>query len=621
MEILNLNECASFNFLAQSSKRKAKSHSVKLKVFNFELWFYALHFTLFAILASLYFFISPAAQAAVGPNWIEQWGITWTFDKNISTDGAGDTYQYGQFVNGDYWIKGPVNIISINPPCHVTVAGEKDKGGRDYTVGTIINGSMLNPSPGSSHGYASHILGYSAQLNVALDVPLEIQTGSLISTQSKVMGSGQGDVSGVQFASVLTVLASAPNAGSFRPPYCGTTKTVSFNKSVFDKPGKGYSLLLSLPHADAPALSELATISNWFARPWIDHVGSFQGRLIHPVDNMVEYGAAMHNYISFAAIALHLNYTNAQKESLLVNYVQLGIDFYGIVQAGGTGNWVCDGGHSQGRKWPIIFAGLMLGDEGMQAIGEKSGDYLYSAKPGGGNYGPGETTAPPDYIYFGEDDQTFYVAQLDIDITNSSAFNPDYRDTEKIPYSGGDLGLPEWGIRHALWPQASNKWLPTIYRSVVGPSFAGTALAALMMTQFDKNGRAVSGAKLLWNHDAYFDYVDRWVGLTNIGGELYGSDSGVSSFVRTVWATYRADYGPIWPDKGVVMYGDISADSALSAYDAALCARIAVGLDAYPTGDNLTKVDVSGDGFVTAYDAALIAQKAVGLITKFPVES
>ncbi len=58
-----------------------------------------------------------------------------------------------------------------------------------------------------------------------------------------------------------------------------------------------------------------------------------------------------------------------------------------------------------------------------------------------------------------------------------------------------------------------------------------------------------------------------------------------------------------------------------SAYDAALAARIAVGLDAYPTGDNLTKADVSGDGFVTAYDAALIAQKAVGLISKFPVES
>ncbi|MCU0666914.1 MAG: right-handed parallel beta-helix repeat-containing protein, partial [Candidatus Omnitrophica bacterium] len=67
-----------------------------------------------------------------------------------------------------------------------------------------------------------------------------------------------------------------------------------------------------------------------------------------------------------------------------------------------------------------------------------------------------------------------------------------------------------------------------------------------------------------------------------------------------------------------VILGDISGDSALSAYDAALAARIAVGLD--ELGDKLTVADVSGDKQVTAYDAALIAQRAVGLISKFPVE-
>jgi hypothetical protein len=76
------------------------------------------------------------------------------------------------------------------------------------------------------------------------------------------------------------------------------------------------------------------------------------------------------------------------------------------------------------------------------------------------------------------------------------------------------------------------------------------------------------------------------------------------------------EYAPV-----TIIYGDVSGDSALSAYDAALAARIAVGLDVYPTGDNLIKADVSGDKQVTAYDAALIAQKAVGLIVKFPVES
>jgi hypothetical protein len=69
-----------------------------------------------------------------------------------------------------------------------------------------------------------------------------------------------------------------------------------------------------------------------------------------------------------------------------------------------------------------------------------------------------------------------------------------------------------------------------------------------------------------------------------------------------------------------IIFGDLSGDSALTAYDAALAARIAVGLDAYPAGDKLTIADVSGDKQVTAYDAALIAQRVVGLIDRFPVE-
>jgi hypothetical protein len=73
------------------------------------------------------------------------------------------------------------------------------------------------------------------------------------------------------------------------------------------------------------------------------------------------------------------------------------------------------------------------------------------------------------------------------------------------------------------------------------------------------------------------------------------------------------------PSEAAVLYGDVSGDSEISAYDAALTARLAVGLDEL-TPDKLQKADVSGDGEVSAYDAALIAQRAVGLITKFPVE-
>jgi hypothetical protein len=67
------------------------------------------------------------------------------------------------------------------------------------------------------------------------------------------------------------------------------------------------------------------------------------------------------------------------------------------------------------------------------------------------------------------------------------------------------------------------------------------------------------------------------------------------------------------------LYGDVSGDSSISAYDASLAAQYAVGLITL-TSTQIQKADVTGDSSVSAYDASLIAQKAVGLITKFPVE-
>jgi hypothetical protein len=79
------------------------------------------------------------------------------------------------------------------------------------------------------------------------------------------------------------------------------------------------------------------------------------------------------------------------------------------------------------------------------------------------------------------------------------------------------------------------------------------------------------------------------------------------------------DLGAYEYDSSNVTYGDVSGDSEISAYDAALTARLAVGLDEL-TPEKLRLADVNGDAEVSAYDAALIAQYAVGLISKFPVE-
>jgi hypothetical protein len=48
------------------------------------------------------------------------------------------------------------------------------------------------------------------------------------------------------------------------------------------------------------------------------------------------------------------------KEKLTIEMIQRGIDLYGLAMAGGS--WNVGGGHSSGRKWPILFASIMLND-------------------------------------------------------------------------------------------------------------------------------------------------------------------------------------------------------------------------------------------------------------------
>lgn len=443
---------------------------------------------------------------------VSQFGITWTFDRD---------YIVGQFANGDYWVVGPVTIIGIDPP-----SVEID--------GRVINGSMVNPSPrlGKVQGYDSTIYGnyarvgdYDPNLNVArpnglaltISNPLILQPNcSVVSTISTPETDGSTQL---KTAAVLTVLDRRAPEGSFRPPYAGTDKTIKFNKNQLK-----YSLLASLkPVPGPPSLTE---VERYFERPWLDHIPSWLGRYQHPVDNMPDYGREIATQVGIAALMLNLNFTSQDKETLLIRFVQLGIDLYGIIQDGGRNNWVNNGGHASGRKFPILFAGLVLDNPDMKNIGEKSGDYLYSE-----GYGPGNE--PPDYIHFGEDDQTFYVTQADVDITHSPQWRTDSRDAQQIPYETKDIGLPEWGIVHANRPESCNKYWGAYYRQCcVANAWAGFILAAHIMEES-------ASAWTLWNHQALFDYQDRYM-------QVEGQWRRTSRFVEAMWDAYRAEYDPVW---------------------------------------------------------------------------
>ena len=136
---------------------------------------------------------------------------------------------------------------------------------------------------------------------------------------------------------------------------------------------------------------------------------------------------------------------------------------------------------------------------------------------------------------FGEDGQTFYVTQADIDRTH----DPDLRGCYLEEYQATDLGLPEWGIVHSNDPTADNKAWCAVYRECcTANAWAGFVLAAQIMH-----------AKEIWDHPALFDYQDRYMALETPGEWTRCWDG----FTETMWDTYRASYGPLWP--GVELHG------------------------------------------------------------------
>ncbi|MFC1631142.1 LamG-like jellyroll fold domain-containing protein [Candidatus Omnitrophota bacterium] len=68
-----------------------------------------------------------------------------------------------------------------------------------------------------------------------------------------------------------------------------------------------------------------------------------------------------------------------------------------------------------------------------------------------------------------------------------------------------------------------------------------------------------------------------------------------------------------------ILYGDVSENGDVSAYDASLAAQYAVGSITL-TASQITKADVTGNGDVSATDASWIARKAVNPDVEFPVE-
>jgi hypothetical protein len=397
-------------------------------------------------------------------NSVSYQGFTWTFSSDRPT---------GTFVNGEPYVIGPVTVTSISPAWN----------GSD-------NGSMVNPIPESRNGFTSRPDGsfsktqppfiyYDATKNAALQLPITLQAGSVLAS-SKTVNSYPNYTEAI---AVLTVLSAAPPAGSFRPGPYGTNRTVRFNKTQIN-----WSLLKNYaPVSGAPSKAEINSLMP--ALPWWEWAGIYYAGHLMPINNIAAgnsgngqpstYGREIARKWGLVGLWLNTNQPIADKERIVIQAIQCGIDLHSYLSNGGT--LYPDGGHKCGRKLPLVMAAAMLNDPDLKAMaGSKN--------------------------VFQEDAQTWFITQQDV---GRSLRPPNETWTQS------QVGMAEWGIRHSWLPYEDDSRFDggTPYRHVVWPNMGGPVLAAELM-----------GLQSTWNHPAIFAYNER-----------YKNARGLGTFVNNMW--------------------------------------------------------------------------------------
>ncbi|HUT00991.1 MAG TPA: hypothetical protein VM031_00945, partial [Phycisphaerae bacterium] len=398
---------------------------------------------------------------------VSQYGITWTFQKPA---------RVGQFVNGDWYVVGPVTVEAIDPkPLYgeEVPKRELDRMDKERKVEQRVrNGFMLNPPAAMKVAYDSGVRNWFDP-SLIQKPPVAMKPGdSLVSTISmpknlilhaqlrNKIERGMDDSSPIRTAAVLTCVGAPQPADAFRPAFCDRRARVYLARNLKRE-------LLPNAAASQSVPKTLGLFIRFTQRPW---VGTCFFGFEEPVENMPQYGMEYGRVSGVCALLLCTDFKPEQKEPLLANYVQIGIDLGGMVRAGHPG-WTGWGGHGSGRKLPIVFAGLLLGDEELANVGRSF-----------------------PKVSFGEDEQTAYG---------------DCWTGAKVVFTGhsgidaatgvGRSRNSSWGPYEHMSPsqwQAGNNTSEAYRRTCTSGGWVAEALAL----------RLLHGEKA-WGHDAFFDYV------------------------------------------------------------------------------------------------------------------
>jgi hypothetical protein len=456
----------------------------------------------------------PHLEALPLKDTISQYGITWRFDRPA---------RVGQFVNGDWYAVGPATVTAVSPrPLYGSEipASELDDRDRERPVEQRVrNGFMINPPARMKVAYDSGVRNWFDP-SLIQKLPVAMRPGdSLVSTISMPKGlvlhaqlrnkieRGVEDSSPIRTAAVLTCIAAPQPPDAFRPAFCDRAHRIYLARDLKRD---------RLPTAAAPkSIANLDLYLRFTQRPW---VGTGFFGFEEPVENMPQYGLEYGRVSGITALLLCTDLKPAQKEPLLINFVQIGIDLGGMVRAGHPG-WTGWGGHGSGRKLPIVFAGLLLGDDQLAHINES-----FPA------------------VSFGEDEQTAYGDCW----TGAKVVFAGHSGIDAATGAGRDrVRGKNWGpyehLPPAQWKDDQN--LSESYRRCcTSVGWVAQALALRLMH-----------AESAWHHDPFFDYVDRWMyeddgvlvkTLKEVTGKDYDHDwsrqgQTWDAFVNEMWAKHR----------------------------------------------------------------------------------
>lgn len=493
---------------------------------------------------------------------------------------ASTAHEYGQYADGTYWWNangGNISVSSITPASSADRNGAMvNPGNRSFTSDDTAQNAL-----GSHQGYDSQggtdtnaILAYDGSFNVdpgKTASALVLSEGTIVKALSDATPPASGEAVITDLVPI-TIVASAPAAGSFRPGIAAADKTSHWTTADIQwgiLPG------LTAPASCPTAAEAAAAVQYIFSMQYTNNLNCEN---IDPSNHHGDYGRDIAYQIEKALLFICTDQSRADLEPVVYGIIQLGIDVAARMQEGGV--FPDLGGGSHWAKAALVITAELLDDAGLRALANSTTTHaldraIYSVSSTAytddqpiyfplvsglaiTSGGTGYTAS--DVLTIGGLARTQATVRVDtVDgsgaITAITVLTAGYYYQEDAPaaatggtgsgatftnarprniYLPSMVGMPEWSDQHTWSGDDYHAWnFDASYRSIIATSAAGHVLAC----------RLITGAQATWNNATLFDYFDLYWSFKR--GATPGALNQYTQFCWDMWDTFRDFSGDV----------------------------------------------------------------------------